>query len=97
MTDHEELSGDFKTRAGRWLFAQGASTVLLFAILAACSYGAFKGLPALMEQHNQDMKELRDKNALDLKQTRDDYRATLTEQRTDFMEAIKRCEDRHKG
>lgn len=48
MTDADAQMGNapFKNQLTRWLFSQGASTVLLFAI----AFGVYRGLPYVMDR-----------------------------------------------
>lgn len=91
MGDNEQITGPVQSVVVKWLVTQGASTVLLFAIVCFLGYGA----PMLLDKHDQEMKYAREKHATELKDTRDDFRASLKEQREDFVEAIEKCEARH--
>lgn len=79
MTD-TTTNGDFQSKFGQWLFAQGASTVLLCGILMAIGYGALRGIPALIERQTEE-----------LRQCRDDFRQALDKQQQSFDRAIERC------
>ncbi len=76
-SDDAPPAGDWKSNAFRWLFSQGASTVLLVAILVFLGY-----------TFNNVYPEVEAKRAASEKQARDDFSAALKEQRTDFREAI---------
>lgn len=70
-------NGDFKTLAGRWLFSQGTSTVLLFAI----AIGMWKGIPWLLEKQEAELKTVRQ-----------EFREERSEMRKDFLESLKKFE-----
>lgn len=72
----------FKTMAGRWVFSQGAPTVLLCAILGFLGYGAMRAVPDVIDQ-------LRAESAM----ARSDFSKQLSDQRSDFLEANKNMRD----
>lgn len=76
--------GNLREQFTRWLFSQGASTVLLTLILGFLGYGATWLIPELLQKQREE-----------LKQTRDDFRISLTEQRKDFLEHLKRDDRRN--
>jgi hypothetical protein len=71
---------EFKTGFFRWLFGQDSSTVLLFGILAALGYGAFRGLPALVDRQIKETNQIRT-----------DFGEALKSQQVSFDKAIERC------
>lgn len=79
VTESERLKElGLKELAIRWLFSQGVSTVLLFAILI----GMYYRYPQLIEQQETERKG-----------TREDFKMALKEQRADFREALTELAD----
>lgn len=64
-----------KSQAARWVFSQGASTVLLCAILGFIGYAAMKVYPEI--RADQKAERLQD---------RTDFTTALKEQRQEFLE-----------
>ncbi len=88
MTDPAEADDPtmpFKSRAGRWLFTQGASTVLLFILVLGLGYGAWYGVPKALDQIQKGYDLLDARHASERKEVREDAKA----ERSETREAIK--------
>ncbi len=72
-SQHNAAAGDFKTLAGRWLFSQGTSTVLLFTICI----GLWYGIPWYMTKQESELKNIRQ-----------EFREERTEMRKDFLKSL---------
>ncbi len=66
-----------KSAASKWLFTQGASTVLLTGILMLGAYYWIYVRPEEMKQMRADAERLASQTAADLKQSREDFREIL--------------------
>lgn len=58
-TSPEMANAPFKSQLSRWLFSQAASTVLLVLLNILLAYGAYKGVPYVLERIDQMHREAR--------------------------------------
>lgn len=79
----------FKTRAGRWLFSQGASTVLLCSILAAGGYGMWYAMTTGIPAHLQSIKDGYREVIADAMKARHEDREAFTSSLGELKSAIK--------
>jgi hypothetical protein len=86
-------TGEFKTKAGNWLFLQGTSTVLLVAIFSVNVWLAVKGVPQMWDRHEMAVKAARAEFAEVNKSQRTDLLEQLKAERDDFMRALDRIAD----
>lgn len=82
-TDGDDLS--FKSRAAQWLFNQGASTILLFAIAA----GIWKAAPYILEK----IEVMADKHEAAQKQARTDFSVRAERQEKVFSDTNQAMSD----
>ncbi len=86
--------GGWKDRLFRWLEQQAVSTVLLFLILAALTYGVRHGVPAAIDQIQKGYERMAQENAKDRQKIRDEFEAS----RAKFVlsiEGLKEANDRN--
>jgi hypothetical protein len=83
-------TGEFKTKAGNWLFLQGTSTVLLVAIFSVNVWLAVRGVPQMWDRHESAVKAARDDFAEVNKAQRNDLLEHAKSERDDFMRALDR-------
>lgn len=79
-----------KSQMSKWLFSQGASTVLLFGILAFLGYSAIKIYPEIRNDQKEEAARTRTEFGVMLKQARDDQRETDKERYEIISKSIDR-------
>ena len=77
--------GGIREQLSDWLFQQGVSTVLLFAILAGGMYAARVMVPAHIESIKEGYRQMEDSH----KKEREDYLKAMVEQRDKDREVRK--------
>lgn len=82
--DVNESTTNWKSKALNWLFSQGVSTVLLFAILG----GVYRGVPLWISQQTEATAIQRRDFTETLDIQRENFEKILVEQRHDHKEAV---------
>lgn len=90
MTDSEGNDIPLKTQAGRWLFSQGVSTVLLFAIFVSIAwlgkYLIVDGIPKHLEQIQAGYERISVEHVKARREDREAFTSSLGELKSTIKE-----------